>query len=75
MQNTILSRYEQAQALLQGWSTTQIVKNDVVYPHWIEDSHCFWYLRETESGNEFRLVDADTANNTLAFDDNAMADS
>ena len=75
MKNTVLSRYEQAQTLLQGWITTQIVKNDVVYPHWIEGSHCFWYLRDTENGNEFRLVNADNANNTLAFDHNALADS
>jgi len=75
MKNSMLDRYEQAQTLLQGVLTTQIAKNDVVYPHWIEGSHCFWYLSDTENGNEFRLVDADTANNTLAFDHNAMADS
>ena len=75
MKNTVLNRYEQAQTLLQGWMTTQIVKNDIVYPHWIEGCHCFWYLSETENGNEFRLVNADTASNTLAFDHNALADS
>ena len=75
MENTILSRYEKAQTLLQGWLTTQITKNDVVYPHWIEGNHCFWYLSDTESGNEFRLVNADTASNALAFNHMAMADT
>ena len=75
MENTILSRYEKAQTLLQGWLTTQITKNDVVYPHWIEGNHCFWYLSETENGNEFRLVNIDTASNTVAFDHEAMADN
>ena len=71
----MLSRYEQAQTLLQGLLTTRIAKNDVVYPHWIEGSHCFWYLRETENGNEFRLVNIDAASNTLAFDHKAIADN
>ena len=75
MKSTMLDRYEQAQSLLQGWLTTRISKNDLVHPHWIEGSHCFWYLCDTENGNEFRLVDVDTASNTLAFDHNAMADS
>ena len=74
MQNSVLNHYEQAQTLLQGWSTAQIARNDIVYPHWIEDSHCFWYLCETEIGNEFRLVNADVASNTLAFDHKALAD-
>jgi len=74
MKSTILSRYEQAQTLLQGVLNTHIAKNDVVYPHWVEGSHCFWYLSDTKSGNEFRLVNADTASNTLAFDHKAMAD-
>ena len=75
MKNMMLGRYEQAQTLLQGWLTTQIAKNDVVYPHWIEGSHYFWYLSETENGNEFRLVNINTASNTLAFDHKVMADN
>jgi len=75
MLDNILNRYEQAQTLLQGWLTTKVVKNDIVHPHWIEGSHCFWYIRTTENGNEFCLVDVDTDSNTLAFDHKALADS
>ena len=74
MSSTILSRYEQAQTFLQGFLNTQLVKNEAVYPHWIENSHYFWYLKDTESGKQFRLVNVDTASNTVAFDHQAMAD-
>ncbi len=74
MNSTILSRYEQAQTLLQGVLNTHLVKNETVYPHWIENSHCFWYLKDTENGKQFRMVNADTASNTVAFDHQALAD-
>ena len=75
MSSSILCRYEQAQTLLQGWLNTHLVKNEAVYPHWIENSHCFWYLKDTENGKQFRMVNADTASNTVAFDHQALADS
>ena len=75
MKKSVLNCYEQAQTLFQGLLTNQIVKNDVVYPHWIEGSHYFWYLRETEGGNEFRLVNTDTASNAVAFDHSVLADN
>ena len=74
MNSTILSRYEQAQALLQGVLNTHLVRNDAVYPHWIEKSHCFWYLKDTENGKQFRMVNVDAASNTVAFDHQALAD-
>ncbi|MDC0000570.1 DPP IV N-terminal domain-containing protein, partial [Porticoccaceae bacterium] len=74
MNGTILNRYEQAQTLLQGVLNTHLVKNEAVYPHWVENSHCFWYLKDAENGKQFRMVNVDTASNTVAFDHQAMAD-
>ena len=73
MSNTILTRYEQAQSLMQGMLTNKIALNDAVFPHWIEDTDCFWYLRDTKEGKEFRLVDAKAGSNTAAFDHQALA--
>ena len=66
-------RYRQAQAILQGYTTTSLVQNDTVFPHWIVDSNeqsmdIFWYERAHSSGKEYRLVDAKNASNTIAFD-------
>ena len=73
MNNDILSRYEQAQKLMQGTLSNRIVMNDAVFPHWVNGSNCFWYTRETKNGKEFRLVDAKAATNSLAFDHEAVA--
>ena len=75
MEANILARYEQAQELMQGVMTNRIVTNDAVFPHWIGDSNCFWYRRETKKGHEFRLVDSQTTSNTPAFDHKALADA
>ena len=68
MNDDIQSRYQQAQRLSQGQLTTNIIKNDVILPHWIGTSECFWYVRSGEKGREFRLVNANEASNVLAFD-------
>lgn len=73
MDNDLLARYEQAQSIMQGPHTNHTSLNDAVFPHWIENSQCFWYLRETKSGKEFRLVHASEATNTLAFDHQTLA--
>ncbi len=72
MNNELLPNYEQAQSLMQGTLTNRIVMNDAVFPHWISDSD-FWYKRETSHGMEFRLVDANTGINILAFDHKLLA--
>lgn len=74
MSNDMLARYEQAKSILKGAMPTRVVLNDAVFSHWIEDSSCFWYTRETRDGKQFRLVDAEAASNTLAFDHKALAD-
>lgn len=80
MNNNILTRYEQAQTIMQGYATNRFVMNDAVFPYWItcsdgSDSYCFWYVRETKQGKEFRLVNAKAATNTRAFDHQALAAS
>ena len=73
--NEIYNRYESAQNILQGQLSNKIILNDAVFPHWIDESDLFWYVRETNTGKEFRLVNARDASNTLAFDHVALADA
>ena len=73
MNPTMLSRYEQAQHLLQGSVSNRVVLNDAVFPHWINNSNSFWYIRETHQGKAFRLFNAETTSNTQAFDHGALA--
>lgn len=35
------------------------VLNANVNPHWMEDSHSFWYVRDTPDGEQYVVVDAD----------------
>ena len=67
------TRYHQANALVQGIMTNRVVRNDGVFPHWLGDSQCFWYQRETTTGKAFHLVDANQQSNTIAFDHAALA--
>ncbi|WP_417466194.1 DPP IV N-terminal domain-containing protein [Kordiimonas sp.] len=87
MNKTIRERYQEAQAINQSLLSGRLVLNDAVYPHWIEDSGCFWYQRQTRDegkgragngygeGKEFRLVDAGVGTNVPAFDHQALADA
>ena len=74
MNNDIQSRYKQAQALSQGQFSTTIIKNDVILPHWIGSSDCFWYVRNGEKSREFCLVNAKDTTKVLAFDHEILAD-
>ncbi len=74
MNNDTQSRYQQAQALSQGQLTTNIIKNDVILPHWINDSKSFWYVRNGEKGREFVLVNAKDAAKGLVFNHEILAD-
>ena len=73
--DSILSHYQQAQAIAQGVLTKRLILNDAVFPHWIEGSDFFWYLRETRAGKEYRLVNPKEASNQPAFDHQALADA
>lgn len=74
MVDSILERYEEAQEVMQGILTNRIVRNDAVFPHWIEGgSRHFWYIREVAEGTEFRLVNVCEATNIPAFDHHLLA--
>lgn len=70
----ITDRYNTAQNLMQGVLSNRVAMNDAVFPHWIGDSQCFWYIRETKEGKQFRLVDAKEGSNAEAFDHKVLAD-
>ncbi len=61
-------RYERAQILYQGLYTKNIARNDILFPHWINGTNCFWYVRDLEEGKEYRLVNSDSRTNEVAFD-------
>ena len=73
----ILTRYKRAQSILRGLNSTQVARNSTVFPVWIGATDCFWYMRELmvdgKVGKEFRLVNAESASNDLAFDHDVLA--
>jgi len=69
-----IDRFQRAHNLQQGIGTDKLVRNTTLVPHWIIGTDCFWYRKRTESGCEFRLVDAKAAKNKRAFDHQALAD-
>ncbi|ETN92060.1 Prolyl tripeptidyl peptidase precursor [Gammaproteobacteria bacterium MOLA455] len=72
--NTILARYRRAEALEHESVDGAMVSDALIRPNWIGDSDQFWYTRSThDKGTEYRLVNAKTANNTVAFDHKRLA--
>lgn len=69
------SCYERAQKVLEGFISKKAAINTTVCPNWIGESDCFWYYKDLDSGGEFRLVDAKTASDTLAFDHQLLAEA
>ena len=80
---SILARYHRAEALEHEPHNQSMVFNAKIYPHWIGDSNCFWYIREnrqqgvikTGAAKEFRLVNAETSINVEAFDHQSVANA
>ena len=74
-------RYRRAQYFMQGIGTKNLVLNDNIYPFWIDDTDCFWYLKFTKNSagssakvsSEYRLVDASLPANRPAFSHKAIA--
>ncbi len=69
----LLDRYNNAKQIIKGLFSNTPAINTIVRPTWIDNTDCFWYKRESKSSSnkiktEFRLVDAQTATNTSAFD-------
>ena len=77
----LLARYRRAETLEHEVCDQSMVLNAEVFPHWIDGSNCFWYIktvRDEANGTagkarEYRLVNAEAASNTLAFDHQLMA--
>ena len=69
----MISRYQRAQALEQGFMTKKVAFNTTLYPTWIEDTDCFWYKHDEKTSFEYRLVDANKKCNQVAFDHQALA--
>ena len=75
------ARYERAKCFYKGLWSENLSSNDVIYPFWIGDSDCFWYMHtvrggETDPakfGHEYRLVDAQAGTNQRAFDHETLA--
>lgn len=51
----------------------QVAFNTSLHPHWIGESGCFWYERESAQAKQYRLVDTLAASNKQAFDHTALA--
>ncbi len=69
-------RYQNAQKILKGFVSQKLAKNTVVYPTWIGDRDCFWYVKDLDEGlKEFRLVKPNDVSNTPAFDHEKLANA
>ena len=72
--DNIEARYRRAEKLMQAaCGNINLATNTTVLPRWIEGSDSFWYIRDTELGHCYRLVDAGKKSNTSAFDHKALA--
>ena len=69
----ILSRYERARIFEQEALTKTMALNATIFPKWIDGYDCFIYARETKTGKEYRLVDADERTEIEAFDHMAFS--
>ena len=64
----IAAAYQRA-AILEGG----VAFNTTLFPHWIGESNCFWYVRETCHGQTFRRFNAEMGTNEAAFDHTRVA--
>lgn len=80
---SMLDRYHRAEAFEHESLTESMVLNSQIFPHWIGNSHCFWYIRKSrrcegvsnEIRKEFRLVNADNCTNIEAFNHSQLSDA
>ena len=73
MTESIADRYSNAKKIIEGNLSKNLVINDCLFPHWIDDSDSFWYQRNRVDGKEYRLVDAKAASNKVGFDHEMLA--
>ena len=69
---TIDAKYQRARRLARHAilpdKNNKLTFNSLLNPHWIAESGYFWYERESKSGKQYRLVNANTSTNEPAFD-------
>lgn len=81
--NCMNNRYLLAQRFEHEYAVESMILNAQIYPNWIQDSNCFWYIRKIKrdgtSGSpiahQYRLVNPETGDNSEAFDQLALARS
>ena len=76
--NPMSARYRRAQRYMQAaYSTNPITFNTTLRPYWIDNSDCFWYIRDVPVNgkvtHQYRLVDANAKSNVAAFDQTRLA--
>ena len=77
----MLARYCRAENMEREAYIESMVLNPRIYPHWISDSHCFWYISKSRTSSEpagqinkeYRLVDAKNTSHRRAFDHEWLA--
>ncbi len=70
------ARYKRARFMWRSFlAKEKVSRNTTVYPYWIGNNDAFWYVRETKTGNQYRLVDAKTTSNVEAFNHQALAEA
>src|SRR5690606_22001020 len=67
----VLTAYRRAD-LMQASMATGVFRNVAVHPRWIDDTR-FWYTRDTGTGSQWVLVDAEQARSRPAFDQHRLA--
>ncbi len=66
------ARYQRAESILKGIYGDKLALNTTVFPTWISNQD-FWYVRETKTGKQYRLVNAKDGSNRSAFDHKKLA--
>ena len=64
--------YKRAFSLGEKFSASKVYYSNV-NPTWIEDTHNFWYIRHTPTGDEYVLVNADKKTKKPLFDQEKFA--
>ena len=72
-QHNMQTRYKNAQQIMQSLWSKKGPLNTGIFPTWVGDSDCFWYVRDTVKGHEFRMVDAHRKTNEVAFNHHTLA--
>lgn len=75
------TKYQRAKAIEKEACVESMVLNARIYPNWIHNSRCFWYIRKSRKNSgqsdglakEYCLVDAESASCRRAFNHEALA--